>query len=101
MTFFNAIGVKSRNHKKLVDYFLEHSKQSSLYNKVKSTLKAAILERLKHNNQQKVDNAYIVEYVVSGLLNSYIEWNVQQELSFEQYSLLMTKLCTGAFALLS
>ena len=100
MSFFSQINEKTKNQEKLVAYFVQNAKQASLYNKVKDALKAAIINRLENVNKKNVYNEYIVEYVVSGILNTYIELSEKNDMKMEELSVLLTKLCTGASELL-
>ena len=100
MDFFTMLSEKTLNHKELVAYFIQNSNQSELYTKVKTTLKNAIMQRLESNNQGNVHNEYIVEFVVSGILSSYIEKSKNGNITMDKLSIILTKLCTSASALL-
>lgn len=100
MSFFQEINIKTKSHKQLVTYFLQNSKQSTLYIKVKKALKDAILLRLENDHKNNIHNEYIVEYVVSGILNSFVEWNTKQDISAEELVVLLTNLCASASYLL-
>ena len=99
MEFFSQLSSKTQSHEKLVEYFVHNSKQSNLYVKVKDALKEAILDRLQKNQRNK-HNEYIIEFVVSGILNSYIEWSTKEDITLDELSVILTKLCTEASALL-
>ena len=100
MEFFTQINLKAQNHKKLLEYFIHNSKQPPLYTKIKEALKNAIMHHLENSNKGNIHNEYIVEFVVSGILNSYIECSTGKDYSAEELSVLLTKLCTGASGLL-
>lgn len=99
MSFFNLVNEKAQCHKELITYFLNDSKSSALYSCVKSTLKDAIIVRLS-NNENNIHNEYIVEFVVSGILNSFMEWNSNENLPAEDFSLLLTHICTNLSTLI-
>ncbi len=100
MDFFTQLNLKAQDHKELVAYFIQNSNQSELYAKVKSAIKNAVMQRLENSNKGNINNEYIVEFVVSGILNSYIEKNTKDDISTEKFSVLLTKLCSGALAFL-
>lgn len=99
MDFFTRLSAKAQNHKELVSYFIQNSKQSELYTKVKNTLIDAVLQQLENNNRGNVHNKYIVEFVVSGVLNTYIEKSINDDITVDEFTVLLTKLCSGAFEL--
>jgi len=95
LSFFKQIHEKAAQNKRLVAYFSMHAKQSDLYNKVKAALKNAVMTRLESSNRNNKHNEYLTEFAVSGILNSFIEWNAKRDLPAEDFSLLLTNVCSA------
>ncbi|MBR1630488.1 MAG: TetR/AcrR family transcriptional regulator [Paludibacteraceae bacterium] len=97
LLFFKQVDAVIKKHKALVQYFMLNTKQSSLYLKVKQLLKEAVLERIDYEGKPSVYNNYLAEFVVSGILSTYIEWNNRgRDLSDEALNAMLTKLCSSA-----
>ncbi len=99
-SFFKQINKITQNHSEMVSYFMRNTKQSSLYIKVKQTLKNAVLERVSKNSKNPHYNDYIAEFLVNGILSTYIQWNNNNKnIPDDELNHLLTNLCTSAMAL--
>ncbi len=96
LLFFKQVDASIREHKQLVDYFMMNSRQSSLYSKVKHLLKESVLEIVNSDSSDAVYNNYLAEFIVNGILSTYIEWNNRKrDISDEELNSLLTRLCAS------
>ena len=101
MQFLTLVHKRASEHAYLVDYFVRNSNQSTLYVKVKDTLKRSLLDRLESEHKGSVQNEYIVEYVISGILSIFLDWNKKRDLSVEGFVALLAELCTDNYSLIA
>ncbi|MBE6835162.1 MAG: TetR/AcrR family transcriptional regulator [Ruminococcaceae bacterium] len=96
-SFFKQVNKITENHSELVSYFISNTKQSSLYMKVKQILKDSILEWVNRNSNNPVYNDYLAEFVVSGVLSTYVQWNNRnKDIPDNELNDMLTKLCSAA-----
>jgi len=96
-SFFKQVNDITKKHSELVSYFISNTKQSSLYMKVKQILKNSILEWVNQNSSNPVYNDYLAEFVVSGVLSTYVQWNNKNKnIPDNELNDMLTKLCSAA-----
>jgi len=99
-SFFKQVNATTQKQSGLVSYFISNTKQSSLYHKVKQALKNAVLERVNKNGANSEYNDYLAEFLVNGILSTYILWNNNNKsISDEELNHMLTNLCASAMAL--
>jgi hypothetical protein len=65
--------------------------------KVKQILKNSILELVNQNSSNPVYNDYLAEFVVSGVLSTYVQWNNKNKnIPDNELNDMLTKLCSAA-----
>ena len=91
----------AKGHDELIAYFMSNTANSTLYIKVKQILKNTFLEWVNQTATNSVSNDYLAEFVVSGILATYVQWNNRnKDISNDELNEILTKLCASTMELI-
>ena len=91
----------AKGHDELIAYFMSNSAHSTLYIKVKQILKNTFLEWVNQTATNSVSNDYLAEFVVSGILATYVQWNNRnKDIPNDELNEILTKLCASTMELI-
>ena len=99
--FFKQVDLVTRGHDELIAYFMSNTAHSTLYIKVKQILKNTFLEWVNQTATNSVSNDYLAEFVVSGILATYVQWNNRnKDIPNDELNEILTKLCASTMELI-
>ena len=99
--FFKQVELVAKGHDELIAYFMSNTAHSTLYIKVKQILKNTFLEWVNQTATNSVSNDYLAEFVVSGILATYVQWNNRnKDIPNDELNEILTKLCASTMELI-